>query len=261
MKKIMVTSFAFFLVCMGFFSAQAGETPQFGPWFDGDGAFHSESPLDYMNKVNEGKINDQVIREAIKKAFPESTVLTLDQVRKIALNINAAKVNAAFYFKPLAGNPSVRNLLETNQKTGKTGFIKLAGYGLDTQGGIQKLGGSTVNIAAIFPADPLFLDILNTEGKIDQDKIQTAVEFANVDPFWSAFSSRTAVDLMGVAYFDRLVPGPYLIWVNQCNILRYLYRVEVEPEKKLEVKLVKTLALRFLSIDLPDDKKSTEKKK
>jgi len=236
----------------------AGDAPEIVVWFDGSGAFRNDSLVDYMNKLLTGSNKDPSILEVIKLKFPDATKLTEDQVDSIRKAINTKNTTAAFYGltdTPSQGEESTfKTHFKAKLSNSKRSGLKLQGFGIDKHGGIQKYGGSSDNYIFLIPADPDLISQMIKSGMGNNNQIKVSIKAITEDKFWGEYTSKGTMDLIGKAVFENLVPGPYLVYVNQFDILTYLYRVVISKDQTVTLFLEKTLPLRFM--DINDRKKN-----
>jgi len=237
------------------------------PWFDGSGAFHYSSPVKYINQVISGSVKDQFFENTVKTLFPDAKELTEEYLVQLSAHLFESHSAAAFYHSrsqmEIDGQRAIfLKRFKENAKSDARGTLKLQGYGLTTRGPSEKLSGSNTNIVIAYPADPALIAQFTRCFSNRIPDVEKLILNAVSNGPAKEFSKQSKVDLIGRLEIEDMVPGWYLVWVNQYSILKYLYRIEVKPDQIVELQLKTPFELsRIEPNQNPSKAESTKKSK
>ncbi len=221
-------------------------------WFDGSGAFHYDDPIVYINKVLAGEIKDAEISAALKEIKPEIEKVTVSDLQKIA-DVLQKRQSIAAIFLPGESNLSTDHdtlLKSFQEKAAQNMFciLRLQGYGMEMKGPIGQLGGSSTNLVLAVPADPLLIPQLTNEWEGNVRKVELLLTNAAQSEPWSRFASRAIMDSSGSTMLMNMLPGTWLVYVNQYGILTYLYRIIVRTDENPVIVLEKNLGPSMMKV-------------
>ena len=215
-------------------------------WFASDGAYFYGSPLQYINDVLQEKTIDPQVRKMVRDYFPSGVEFPLSQMPGLIQELDKKGENFRIFLPEKKSLKKARKKFEKmfkkNFKAGAMGNLKIQGFGIKTEGKVNLLQGSSLNLAIIIPADPEIIASLpqpspTTISEITDNMIRLAQKGK-----WKKYSRVTALSPLGTLQIENLPAGDWLIWINQYNILTYLYFAQVEPGTTAKVQLKRNFA-------------------
>jgi hypothetical protein len=220
-------------------------------WFDGEGCFHYGDPLQYLNSVLSGNQKDDVLLDAMRTVFPGIQQISIEQLSALSEKLASNHSAAAIYYpdKKIIKKLHKEMISEFDKnKLLPPGSIVIEGFGVKVQGPIQLFKGSSRNVMIAIPADPKIIEELTDIWKDISPEADRIFDAVLKKKPWKTCASVKIPDPMGRAIFDGLTPGNWLIWVNQFNMLTYLYRVNVETGRETNLQLRRVFAYHKLQM-------------
>lgn len=210
-------------------------------WFDSSGAFHLGSPEKYCDLVRNGNLEDPVIKSMIEAGFPENPIWDTQTHEQFKLRFESAEGEG---YVLLPDKKSIKKESKAfkkafNERAAKTerGEILLQGFAVQNQAPKQ-MNIDIHEIVVAVPADPaLIAEITQDRNEKGIPIVESLITNAALSRSWASYANRTQIDAGGRGLLQNLVPGPWLIWVNQHGVLTYLYRIEVQSGKSITVNL------------------------
>jgi len=208
-------------------------------WFDSDGLYHNSDILEYLNDVHAGKIKDSEIKDAISAVVSLNKTVTSRDIKAIAKKLDSISQTAAIYYPDINFlNKRRIELVRLFKKPSKpTGTLKFKFYGIQTQGNISLIPGSSNSFTVIaIPADPVILSNAVLEFTDEQIPIlEKKLAEASETREWQAFSRQLIPSSTGIIELVNLHQGPWIIYQNLYGVLACCYRIQITPEKNQEL--------------------------
>ncbi|MBN1355304.1 hypothetical protein JXA40_03430 [bacterium] len=222
-------------------------------WFDADGVFHVGDPGPHIDRILSGEIRELVVPGIVSEMGMAAGPVPPERLEELSILLHDRPTSFSLYIpgsknlKKLA--KKTKQLFKSGQKAPGRGSVVFQGLGVQKQGPTQMLKGSEINSVILIPLDPkIVVQIPGSSSdavKTVESLIRTAAKKS-----WRRFGVEKTFDLRGRAEIDNLVPGPWLAWINQMNMLTHLVRVPVTAGQKTEVLLDAPYARCFIS---PED--------
>jgi len=121
----------------------------------------------------------------------------------------------------------------------------VVGLGVQKQGPTNFLAGSDVNSVTLIPYDPQLAANIPSPSPEAVKAVESLIETARTKS-WKKYAVTKTLDLRGFAEIDNLVPGAWLVWINQFNMLTFLYRVQIEAGENAVLKATHPYARCFI---------------
>ncbi|MBN1551700.1 hypothetical protein JW979_09530 [bacterium] len=240
--------FSLFLIvsCVGFATSQEDNFV----WFDVEGLYHQGSPLEYLSTIQSGVIEDPVVKHYLSNFNFVKEGFTSNQLYSFAEALLIAKTSFSIY--PMAKDKidfmhrMLQQQFNAQKNNPKRRSLMIKGYGIKADGPINLLGTSMTNHVIAVPADPEIVRDIWSLPEITVSAVdEIFVKAASKRP-WKELASQAEMTVIGRTEVKNLVPGPWFIWVNQYDMLSYLYRIYIDPENTAEITLTKHFALQTI---------------
>lgn len=228
-------------------------------WFDGEGSYHFEDPLPYLNDVLSGKIIDPEIAAAIASVCRDRKNVTQDDIVGIAGALDPLKHTAAFYPSVESITGSSKVLLDHfRAPAAAMGSITIRSFGFMAQGPVSQLSGTNrSNLLLAIPADPAVLVKATTEIINDKLQLETVLLKAADSDAWNTMAQKLGIGIGGVSMLRNLKPGPWIFYMNQNDLVTQCYRVIISGGSTKELVLEKVCTGPRKRLELKSDEKKS----
>ncbi len=207
-------------------------------WFDGAGLYHSSDPLPYLNDVLSGKVKDPEIQTMLTVVCKDKQTVTHDDIAKIADFLDPLKHTAAFYPLDEARLAAQQKIIRDHfaSTVAATGSLNIKSLSFIAQGDVSKLTGAPdTNLLLAIPADPVIIGHTTIEVTDSGFQLEQTLVKAARESEWSSQSQQSTVAIGGVSTLLNLKPGPWIVYLNQKDLITQCYRVLIPSEGKKEL--------------------------
>jgi hypothetical protein len=218
-------------------------------WFDAEGVFHVGDPLPYINDVLTGNIPADNLAGIFKSLSGDEPVFPASRLEALSWQLLSS---GEVFTVCVPGSKEIKKsrkhckkIFKKGLKTESRGTLSVVGLGVQKQGSTSYLAGSDVNTVTLIPYDPLLVSHIPIPSPSAVKTVESLLDTAR-SKTWKKFAITKTLDLRGHAELDKLVPGSWLVWINQFNMLTYLYRVQINEGENTVLKATQPFARCFI---------------
>jgi hypothetical protein len=202
-------------------------------WFDGFGAYHYDDPVDYFNKVLSGELKDPEAQMLLSTFCKDIQKVSSKDVLKIAAELDPLKHTLAIYYPDKKLTEKHRTIIVDHfgDKSSITAAINIKSFAFQIQGPVSQVkGANDINLLLAVPADPEVMKRATNLIVDDDLSLQKELLVAAKSPDWSQHAQISKIGEGGISYLLNLSPGPWIIYMNQRNLIIQCYRFIVKSD-------------------------------
>ncbi|MBN1879237.1 hypothetical protein JW823_03925 [bacterium] len=228
MMSLVILTMTSFVSLAGSIEKEQTTPPAAMVWFDGSGAYHYSDPIPYLNDVLSGKKKDSEIHAVLSTICKDRMEIVPKDLPLIAAAMNPLTQTAAFYPDDsqfiTAGTKRIREHFASSAAA--TGSLSVKSFGFMAQGDSSRLTGvPDSNLLLAIPADPGIVSKATTHVDDSGLRLEKVLLTGADSPEWSGYAQRIPVGIAGMSMLFNLKPGPWIIYLNQKDLITQCYRV------------------------------------